>query len=97
GHLKPIALTGGYLFAISIYTLLTTVLLGFISSDEAVGYYTVAIKFNRIALGVFSALSTVLIPKLSNIAANDDKEAYQALINKSISFVLTLGFPIAIS
>ena len=62
-HLKPIALTGGYLFAISIYSLLTTVLLGFLSSNESVGYYATATKFHRIALGLFSALSTSLNSK----------------------------------
>lgn len=96
-HLKPIALTGGYLFAISIYSLLTTVLLGFLSSTESVGFYTAAAKFHRIALGLFSALSTVLIPRLSFIATQRDIGSYNDLIKKSMSFVLAFGLPISFS
>lgn len=96
-HLKPIALTGGYLFAISIYTLLTTILLGFFSSDQAVGYYTAATRFNRLGLVIFSALSTVMIPRLSSIAVGGNEESYKNLINKSVSFLMTFGFPISIT
>lgn len=96
-HLKPVALTGAYLLAISMYTLLTTILLGFISSETAVGYYTTAVKFSRIALGIFSALSVVLIPRLSGMAFDDNKEKYRQLIGKSISFVITFGLPVSVS
>lgn len=93
-HLKPLFLLASFLLAISLYTALNTILLGFFCGTEAVGYYTAAMKLIRIFLSVFSALNAVLIPRLAFSAASGNSEEYRAIISKSVRVVITFGLPI---
>lgn len=44
----------------SIYLQLDTVMLGFLKGNEAVGYYTGAIKLTKMLMGITSSLCVVL-------------------------------------
>jgi O-antigen/teichoic acid export membrane protein len=96
-HIKPILISGSYLIAISIYTLLPILILGKISNSDSVGYYITAIKVNRISIIFFSTLSTILIPRLAYYASNNDSLNFQRTIRRSFIFIFSLGFPISVS
>ena len=66
-HLKPVFILFATAVAISLYTILDTTMLGFISGDEETGYYSAAIKLNRIVISVITAVGFVLRPRLSKI------------------------------
>ncbi len=92
-HFKPLF----YLFVsfsfISIYTLLDTIILGFLTSDRSVGIYSTAIKLTKIPVLFLGALSTVLIPRLSSLSGAGFKDEYIKLIEKSIRFIYMYSIP----
>lgn len=95
-HIKPICVLFGMTIITSIYTMLDTTMLGFISGDEAVGYYSAATKINKMVLHVVTAACAVLFPRLSYYAKNDDKSQFYRLLNKSLSITLCFAIPATI-
>ena len=81
---------------IGIYTQLSAVLLGFLQTNEAVGYYAMPQKIVTVVLTIVTALAGVLLPRLSNYVGQNNKEQFKQLGNKAISFVLALTLPIAV-
>ncbi len=66
-HLKPMALLFLTIFTISVYFSLDTILLGFLANNESVGYYSSALKLNRLFIGVLSAISVAMFPGLVSL------------------------------
>lgn len=93
-HLTPLLLIFSTTISISIYVLLDTIMLGFLSDEKSVGFYSMALKISKIPLLFVSALGVVLIPQLSFSFNNNDMARFNMLITKSINFVITFAFPI---
>lgn len=93
-HFKPIFTLFAMTAAQSVYLILDTTILGLISGDEAVGYYSAATKINKMALGIITAMSTVLLPRLSYYIEME-KEKYYSLLQKSLNILLALSIPMA--
>lgn len=92
-HLKPVFTLFAMTIAQSIYLILDSSILGFISGDKAVGFYHAATKINKMIITIISSLGTVLIPRLSYYLEND-KEKYYTLLNKSFNMISMLSIPI---
>ncbi len=93
-HFIPLFLIFSTTISISIYVLLDTIMLGFLSNDTAVGFYSMAVKISKVPLLFVSALGVVLIPQLSSSFNNNDIDRFKLLITKSINFVITFSFPL---
>ena len=91
-HLKPVFILFATAVAISLYTILDTTMLGFISGDEETGYYSAAIKLNRIVISVITAVGFVLRPRLSNYAETD-KSAFDSLVRDTANIYQLLCIP----
>ena len=78
---------------ISLYIQLNSIMLGFISSDEQVGYFTAGTKITHIALTIISSLGTVLLPRCSNLIQKGDKKGFATVIKKSLNVTLALSMP----
>lgn len=92
-HFVPLFFIFSSIAFISIYTLLDTIMLGFLSNQKSVGIYTTALKVSRVPMTFIGALGVVLIPKLSEYFQENDKTEFNRLINKSINFVITFSVP----
>ena len=88
-HIKPIFIFFGMTVATSIYTMLDTSMLGFLSSDIEVGYYSAATKINHMVLSLIVAITGVLLPRFSIYIKNEDYLNFQNLFNKSFSIYYT--------
>lgn len=90
-HIKPIFTF--FLLSVSwvIYTHLDVTMLGFISSDQEVGYYSAAVKIKNILVSGVSALGTVLLPRLTTYA-NENEESFYKLLKKDFSFIIIASF-----
>lgn len=64
-HIKPVFVLFGSAIAISVYVMLDTLMLGFESTYEEVGYYNSAMHIIKAILPMTTALSTVAIPRMS--------------------------------
>jgi len=93
-HVKPIFILGTYMVLMSIYSVLPATLLGFLSTKESVGYYYSANKIIRMVISIFSALVTVMIPRVNLLVEEKGKDEYLLLINRSLDIVISFGIPI---
>jgi O-antigen/teichoic acid export membrane protein len=92
-HIKPLSLIFASILSISIYIILDTIMLGFLSDDNSVGLYSTAIRISKVPIYIITSLGVVLIPKLSQLYSQGEMGKFINLINKSIEFVITLSIP----
>lgn len=95
-HLKPIMVFFAMSAAISVYTNLDVVMLGFMKDDAEVGYYNAAVKVKTLLVTLITSLGTVLLPRLSYYIEQNQKDAFQKTIVKAVKFVLLLGIPVMV-
>ena len=95
-HIKPMLLIFSSILAVSVYTNLDTVMLGFISGNREVGLYTVAVKSKTLLLTMVNAISTVLLPRLSYYFSNRMEKEYNRTVKKSISIIFMISVPLTL-
>lgn len=95
-HMKSITILFTTQFAISIYINLDSVMTKIFAGYVSVGYYTTAIKINKMSLGIITALSSVLLPRMSYYINSNMKQEFDRLVLKSIQVILFLGIPMSI-
>lgn len=94
-HIKPLALLFSSQIAISVYVLLDKVILGYMADDHYLGYYASSLKIAKVLLTVISALAIVMVPQMSKAFNDQDIDRIHHLYKKAVSFVHTIGCPIA--
>jgi O-antigen/teichoic acid export membrane protein len=87
----PFWLTGLFMF---IYFRTDTVMLGLLTSYNAVGYYNAAYKFIDLFVFLPGLLVVVLLPTMSSMFKKDAKRL-RNMINVVFRYVLMLGIPLA--
>lgn len=92
-HISPLLILFVSTIAISIYTILDTIMLGFITTYDEVGFYTNAMQVSRLLLSVITSLSLVAVPRVSYYMQNKDIDNINKLMNKSFSVVSFLSVP----
>ena len=95
-HIKPMLVLFASSLAVSVYINLDTIMLGFITGNEQVGLYTVAVKVKSLLLVAINAISTVLLPRLSYYLANDRWNDFQRILEKSISTIVMISAPLVL-
>ena len=95
-HVKPAFQLFIFNLITSLYIHLNSVMLGFMSGDEQVGYFTAGTKVSHIGLMVLSSVATVLLPRCSNLIAKGDKEGFSNVIGKSLNLTLGLSLPMTL-
>lgn len=93
-HMKAVMIFFAMSCATTIYTNLDTVMLGFMKSDEEVGYYSAAIKIKTLLVGVVTSLGTVLLPRASYYIEQGKKKEFLAISRKAIHFVWLAALPL---
>ena len=71
------------------------IMLGAMTTMSEVGVYENAEKINSLTSGIITALGTVMLPRMTNLAANGKKNESKKYINISIQFVSLLAAAIA--
>jgi O-antigen/teichoic acid export membrane protein len=96
-HLNGVLILFASNIAISIYTMLSTLLLGFMSDYTQVGYYTSAIKVSNIILPVVTSMAPVMIARINTIKGEkDSQEQIVRLLNNSFGYMMMLAVPATI-
>lgn len=90
---KSIGILGIYGFLTSMYTTFNVAYLGFVSTDEQVGYYTTSTKVHAIILMMFTAVTGVLMPRMASLLTEKRYDEYMRLIKKSASILFFLSIP----
>ena len=84
---------GIYAIMTSMYLTFNVMFLGLFADNTQVGYYTTAFKLYTVVLGLFTAFTNVMLPRMSALLAGDNKEQFQQLIDKSFFAMFTFSIP----
>ncbi len=95
-HYKPMFFIFSTTLATSMYSMLDTVLLGFLSGDKAVGLYTASIKLCRITIPFIQSVGTVIIPVISKNIFEKQFEEASAKLKGSYEFIAFFSVPVFI-
>jgi Membrane protein involved in the export of O-antigen and teichoic acid len=90
-HIKPDLLLFMPVIAVSLYKFMDKIMLGYISSRAEVGYYESCEKIIQVPNLLVSALSTVMLPRISNLVSLHNDEKGMSYFNKSIAFSMFLS------
>lgn len=78
--------------AVTIYKVMDKTMLGIMTNIDEVGYYENAEKIINIPIAVIGALGNVMLPRMSNLYANNKSEEGCEMIKKSIKIMMFLSF-----
>ena len=93
-HIKACLVFFSSSIASSIYSNIDTTMLGFFASDFYVGIYAVAVKIYVMIKTVLSAVTSVMIPRLTSYIANGEKEEFNKLISTVFKLLWTFLLPV---
>ncbi|HWV73748.1 MAG TPA: flippase [Pseudosphingobacterium sp.] len=95
-HFKPLMFIFSSAIVSSVYTLLDSVILGFLTNVAQVGYYTTAVKLSKILIMLLAAFTTVLVPPLSLAFKENRSQDAKQLLQKSFDYVAFIGVPLSV-
>lgn len=93
-HMKAIVIFFATSCAITVYTNLDNVMLGFMQTDVDVGYYNAAVKIKIILVSIVTSLGTVLLPRATYYIENGLKDEFFRITHKAINFVILFASPL---
>lgn len=90
-HIVPILTLFIPVIAYSIYKVMDKIMLGNMCSYEQVGFYQNAEKIINIPTGIITALGTVMLPRMSNLASHGESEKAKSYLSVSFKVVTIIG------
>lgn len=95
-HLKTVIIFFAMSCATTIYTHMDTVMLGFMTTDEEVGYYNAAVRIKSILVSIVTSLGTVLLPRASYYIQQDLMDEFRRISRKALNFVFLTATPMVV-
>lgn len=92
-HFKFIFIFFGMTAVTSIYTMLDSSMLGFLSSDYEVGLYTASTKMSHMVLSLLTAITSVLLPRMTSYVQDGNTEKFKDLCSKSANILILISVP----
>ncbi len=93
-HFRPAAVFFLQAAAVTVYTGLDSVLLGFMKGDAAVGAYDAASKIRSVLVMLIASLCGVLLPRFSYYLSTRQEEKFRRGIARSGSLVFLVTLPL---
>lgn len=91
-HLRPNLVLFVPVIAVSLYTVLDRVMLGWFSSFEENGYFENAYKVATMPTAVITALGTVMLPRVSNLLVEGRRLEAQRYLGVSMWMAMAMAF-----
>lgn len=92
-HIKPIFIFFGIEVASNVHTLIDTSMLGFMSDDTQVGFYSAATKCSKIVSNMILAAISILLPRLSYYYENGELKKFLSLSKRAFQFITYVSVP----
>lgn len=90
-HLKPVLTIFSMNIAISIYTNLDSVMLGYRSNEYSLGIYSASSKIIHLVLGLLTSLGAVLLPRISSHIMKKQEKELKEILETTLTFLLALS------
>lgn len=94
-HIRPIVRLFVPVIALSVFHIMDKTMLDVLSDDNNVGLYYSADKIVNIPLGLINAVSTVMLPRMTNVIHNGTATQAKQLLQKTTELILFLSSAIA--
>lgn len=91
--IKEIASIGVYKVLTSMYTSFNVIFLGLVATSTDVGYYTTSTKLFYILLGVMTAFTGVMLPRMSALLSDNNYDEFSRRITDSFDLVCVFSLP----
>lgn len=92
-HIRPICILLSIQVAVNIYVNLDTTMTGVLAGEVSVGFYSNAVKLNKIIVSVVTSVGTILLPRLSYHIENNNVEEFNTILNKALKVIIMLSIP----
>ena len=83
-HIKPNFILFIPVLAISLYKVMDKIMLGSLVSKIEVGYYESSERVIQVPVALISSLGTVMLPRISNMLAKNEKHISEKYLGKSL-------------
>lgn len=90
-HLKPTLILFIPVIAVSLYRVMDKIMLGNFSTMEQTGLYENSDKLVTFPLTIIVAIGTVMMPRMSNLYANNQKEKVNIYLRDSMQLIFGLS------
>lgn len=90
-HLRPVFILFAMVCAVTVFSNLDEVMLGFIRTDAEVGIYHAAVRMKVALVDIITALSVVLLPRASYYVERKQIKDFLRITDKGMHFVLLCG------
>jgi O-antigen/teichoic acid export membrane protein len=96
-HLNAVLILFASNIAISIYMMISTLMLGFMADYAQVGYYSSAYKINRLILPFVTSISPVMIARINTLKGKtNNQDQISGLLSRSFEMMMLLAIPATI-
>lgn len=95
-YLKSFFILGFYALLTSMYTTFNTAFLGFEGGSTEVGYYATATKLFTIILSLYTAFTTVMMPRMSSLLSEGKIAEFKDKLNTSDDLLMAFTLPLVI-
>lgn len=92
-HMRPIFVFFASTVAISVYTNLDTIMLGYFSDNTEVGLYNAAIKIKAIMATVLSAPAMVFLPRMTRFIESEKFDEFRCQSSIIINIIMLVTIP----
>ena len=79
--------------SVSLYTIMDKIMLGAMTDVAEVCYYNQAERMISIPMALITSLGTIMMPRMSNLVAKDDKGQIMKYMDKSVRFMSLMTVP----
>jgi len=94
-HIRPILTIFIAAISVNIYLQLDYLLIGTLTTDKYVGYYSVANKLVRFVISFITVIGAVMLPRLSFLYQNDQSQ-YFIYLQRSFTLLFLISLPFTI-
>lgn len=94
-HFTPLFFLFATNMATSMYMILDTVILGFLSDDHSVGLYTAAVKLSKVMIPFVTSFGAIMVPKLSINFFEKNRDITNLLLKQSFHFIAFFSVPVS--
>lgn len=95
-HLIPVFVLFAMALSIELYTVLDSVMLGFIKGDYSVGLYSAGLRINKIVNSLITSIGIVLLPRLSYYIKRNEFNKLNEVAKKVYQITFMLSIPASI-
>lgn len=95
-YLPSVLVFGVYMVLTAMYTSFNTVYLGLVSDDVEVGYFGVATKLHTVLMAIFTAFTTVMVPRVSYLLKQGEMQHLQDITDRIFGAICAVTLPMII-